>query len=107
MDISPTSVAAVICQALSPDPSQVGYGITVFTPPGLPDMKGPLGDLGPPSGLRPAPAAPRASTQRLMFPMRGFRRHFPFVTPAATWQVRHAPMFRECVAMSAFSTGRR
>ena len=50
----------------------------------------------------PAPAAPRASTQRLMFPMRGFRRHFPFVTPAVTWQVRHAPMFRECVAMSAF-----
>ena len=34
MDISPTSVAAVICQALSPDPSQVAYGITVFTPPG-------------------------------------------------------------------------
>src|SRR5579863_9207590 len=37
-----------------------------------------------------------------MFPMRGFRRDFPFVTPAVTWQVRHAPMFRECVAMSAF-----
>src|SRR5579863_6907247 len=36
MDINPTSVAAVICQELSPDPSQVGYGITVFTPPGLP-----------------------------------------------------------------------
>src|SRR5215469_12070840 len=34
MDMSPTSVAAVICQALSPEPSQVGYGITVFTPPG-------------------------------------------------------------------------
>src|SRR5215471_21387967 len=40
MDMSPTSVAAVICQALSPDPSQVGYGITVFTPPGATCMKG-------------------------------------------------------------------
>ncbi len=31
MDISPTSVAAVICQELSPELSQLGYGFT--TPP--------------------------------------------------------------------------
>jgi hypothetical protein len=39
-----------------------------------------------------------------MFPMRGFRRHFPFVTPAVTWQVKDAAMFRECVAMSGLYT---
>src|SRR6266702_6235003 len=32
MDMRPTSVAAVICQALSPLPTiQYGYGLTVFT----------------------------------------------------------------------------
>src|SRR5487761_3261 len=54
MDISPTSVAAVICQALSPDPSQVGYGITVLTPLGAPDMKGLSGSRVPP-GLQSRP----------------------------------------------------
>src|ERR1700733_13707696 len=77
MDISPTSVAAVICQALSPELSHDAYGITVFAPP--------------------APATPRASTQRFMFPMDGFRRHFPFVTPAVTRQVVKQGIFRECV----------
>src|SRR5215469_7442278 len=74
---------------------------------GLPDMKGHVGIRVTPRALGPVPAAPRASTQRLMFPMRGFRRHFPFVTPAVTRQVRHAPMFRVCVAMSGISTGSR
>src|SRR5580700_5978009 len=101
MDISPTSVAAVICQALSPELSQVGYGITVFAPPGGACYEAPLGFQGhPPGFLVPAPAAPRASTQRFMFPMGGFRRHFPFVTPAVTHQVVCAGIFRECVLMS-------
>src|ERR1700722_7642877 len=51
IDISPTSVAAVICQALSPDPSQVGYGITVFTPPGAACYEGATRVLGSPPGL--------------------------------------------------------
>jgi hypothetical protein len=38
--------------------------------------------------------------QRFMFPMRGFRQHFPFVTPSVTWQVERGAMFRGCVAMS-------
>src|SRR5579864_9259946 len=56
MDMSPTSVAAVICQALSPDPSQVGYGITVFTPPGATCMKGLSGSrVVVPTGLLARP----------------------------------------------------
>src|SRR5580700_3609488 len=109
MDISPTSVAAVICQALSPELSQVGYGITVFAPPGGACYEAPLGFQGhPPGFLVPAPAAPRASTQRFMFPMGGFRRHFPFVTPAVTRQVVGAGIFRECVLIYRASarTGR-
>src|ERR1700744_3803082 len=51
MDISPTSVAAVICQALSPDPSQVGYGITLLTALGRACCEGPLGSQGSPPGL--------------------------------------------------------
>src|SRR5580700_7248991 len=101
MDMSPTSVAAVICQALSPDPSQVGYGITVFTPPGATCMKGLSGSRVAPRAYCPAPAAPPAFMQRLMFPMRGFRGHFPFVTPAVTWQVGMPAMFPECVGTSA------
>src|ERR1700735_1292042 len=38
--------------------------------------------------------------QRLMFPMRGFHQHFPFVTPSVTWQVEWTAMFPGCVAMS-------
>src|ERR1700685_1835876 len=67
---------------------------------GPPDMKGHSGTRVTPRALGPAPAAHRASTQRLMFPMRGFPSHFPFVPRAVTWQVTHPPMFRECVAMS-------
>src|SRR5580693_10168854 len=55
MDISPTSVAAVICQALSPELSQVGYGITVFTPPGAPDMKGLSGSRVTPRACQSRP----------------------------------------------------
>src|SRR5215469_2089505 len=77
MDMSPTSVAAVICQALSPEPSQVGYGITVLL------LRRP------------------AFTQRSMFPMQGFRGHFPFVTPPVTCLVRIATMFPECVGKPA------
>jgi hypothetical protein len=36
-----------------------------------------------------------------MFPMPGFRRDFPFVTPPVTQQVVSAAMFRECVAAPA------
>jgi hypothetical protein len=39
--------------------------------------------------------------QRFMFPMRGFHRDFPFVTPAVTQQVKRPLMFPECVGMSA------
>jgi hypothetical protein len=35
-----------------------------------------------------------------MFPMRGFRLDFPFVTPPVTHQVEYASMFREYVLMS-------
>ena len=66
---------------------------------GLPAMKGLSGSRVAPRFASPAPAAPRASTQRLRFPMRGFRRHFPFVTPAVTRQVLDAVMFRECVVL--------
>jgi hypothetical protein len=38
--------------------------------------------------------------QRLMFPMRGFHQHFPFVTPSVTWQVEWTAMFPGCVVMS-------
>src|ERR1700722_1099663 len=104
MDISPTSVAAVICQALSPELSQVGYGITVFAPPGgYLEKEGLSGPRVTPLAARPAPATPRAFMQRFMFPMRGFRRHFPFVTRAVTWQVVRHGMFRECVAMSGLT----
>src|SRR3974377_2580381 len=68
MDISPTSVAAVICQALSPDPSQVGYGITVLLLQGLPAMKGPLGFQGRPPGLLARPGRSACLIQRFMFP---------------------------------------
>src|ERR1700753_406597 len=106
MDISPTSVAAVICQALSPELSQVGYGITVFAPPGgYLGYEGPLGFQGhPPGCASPAPAAPRAFMQRLIFPMRGFQEHFPFVTRAVTWLVERLAMFRQCVLMSGLTT---
>ena len=99
MDISPTSVAAVICQALSPDPSQVGYGITVFTPPGAACMKGLSGSRVAP-GLAGPPGRSACLMQRLMFPMRGFRPHFPFVTLPVTCQVECAVMFPEYVVMS-------
>src|SRR6185437_5631344 len=55
MDMSPTSVAAVICQALSPDPSQVGYGITVLLLQGATCMKGLIGFQGRPPGLLARP----------------------------------------------------
>src|SRR5271165_1991980 len=97
MDMSPTSVAAVICQALSPAPSQVGYGITVFTPPGATCMRGLSGSRVAPRARCPAPATPRACMQRLMFPIRGFRPDFPFVTPPVTPQVVYGLMFPECV----------
>jgi hypothetical protein len=38
--------------------------------------------------------------QRFIFPMRGFRQDFPFVTPSVTWQVEWTAMFHGCVAMS-------
>jgi hypothetical protein len=41
--------------------------------------------------------------QRFMFPMGGFRQHFPFVTPPVTWQVKWTAMFPGCVVMSGFS----
>src|ERR1700730_18336889 len=101
MDISPTSVAAVICQALSPELSQEAYGITVFAPPGGCLIRRASRVPGSPPGFAsPAPAAPRASTQRFMFPMGGFRRHFPFVTPAVTHQVVCVGIFRECVLIA-------
>src|SRR5450756_717901 len=57
---------------------------------------------GSPPGLAsPAPATPRTYMQRLMFPIREFHQHFPFVTPAVTRQVEPPAMFPECVMMSA------
>src|SRR6185312_17176287 len=54
MDISPTSVAAVICQALSPALSQLGYGFTM-----------------PPWANRPAGSnVPAGSTRPLRIPAR-------------------------------------
>src|SRR5689334_8099029 len=50
MDISPTSVAAVICQELSPALSQLGYGFTM--PPGQTGLLGPTCWLAPPRPLR-------------------------------------------------------
>src|SRR5580692_8840357 len=100
MDISPTSVAAVICQALSPLPSHEAYGLTFLLLQRATCYEGPLGFQGRPPGLCPAPATPRAFMQRLMFPMRGFRQDFPFVTPSVTWQVEWTAMFHGCVAMS-------
>src|ERR1700685_680766 len=99
MDISPTSVAAVICQALSPLPSHEAYGLTFLLLQRATCYDGPRGFRGRPRGLCPAPAAPRAFMQRLMFPMRGFHQHFPFVTPSVTWQVGSTAMFSGCVVM--------
>src|SRR5258708_36499726 len=96
MDISPTSVPAVSCQAVSPLPIiQYGYGLTVFTLlQGLP-VKGPTGTRGSPPGLAgPAPAAPLTCLQRLMFPMDGFRGHFLFVTRAVMCLATSRSMFQ-------------
>src|SRR5580704_14425879 len=51
MDISPTSVAAVNCQELSPELSQAGYGLTV-PPWGNRAFWGPTCWLAPPRPLR-------------------------------------------------------
>src|ERR1700753_191677 len=101
MDIMPTSVAAVICQALSPALSQEAYGTTVFAPPGIYRIEGPLGFQGStPRLASPAPATPRAFMQRLIFPRQAFQQHFPFVTREVTQQVVRARMFRTDDMMS-------
>ena len=74
MDISPTSVAAVICQELSPELSQLGYGFTL-----------------PPWGNKAfwgsnlwAGSTPAALYLQGMCPMRGFREYFSVVTRPVT-----------------------
>jgi len=79
-----------------------GYSQYLHSSRGLP-VKGPYGGQGrPPKGwLVPRPLRRLlACMQRLMFPMNGFRRHFPFVTRAVTSLARKARMFRLCVAAS-------
>ena len=61
-------------------------------------MKGLSGSRVAPRACWPAPAAPRAWMQRFMFPIRGFRLDFPFVTPPVTCLVELALMFHEYVA---------
>src|SRR6266480_1929935 len=74
IDISPTSVAAVICQELSPALRKAGYGFTM--PPGALLAFG----VQRPRWLRPG----RFVFLQGMCPMRGFREYFSVVTQPVT-----------------------
>src|ERR1700683_4487437 len=82
MLIRPTSVAAVICQALSPELSQLAYGENKS------DLLGPCGNSPPWAGrIRPSGAVS-------MCPIGWFHGRFPFVTRLRRERAR----FRPCVS---------
>src|ERR1700736_80630 len=81
MLISPTSVAAVSCHALSPGLSQLGYG---FTSPPTGAVKEPSRGRRTARSRRTPDGRFAVLKQRSMSPMGGFRPYFQFVTCAVT-----------------------